>query len=148
MKHTYILSSLALLLVSLHCSSGSVAAQNQSTSGSLLYGGNTYSHKISAEDLADTPSWNPEQGDPPLSLRKALEIARGSLRRYKSKAEVMSVEKIELRQMGVEKWLYEVAFYCWKDVCEDKAGNGFRIYVKMDGSVIEPEITPETKQKK
>ena len=60
----------------------------------------------------------------------------------------MGVEKIELRQMGVEKWLYEVAFHCWKDECEDEAGRSFRIYVKMDGSVFEPEITSEAKRKK
>lgn len=96
--------------------------------------------------MADAPLWNLEREDPPLSLRKAAEIARASMRRYVKKANDMSVERIELRPLGVDKWVYMVAFYCWEGACEDKAGRYFRIYLKMDGSVIEPEIKPVPKQ--
>jgi hypothetical protein len=147
MKLKRVLSSLALL-VSIHVSSSVVYAQSQSTSVSTFYGGHAYSYKISEEDLVNTPSWNPEKGGPPLSLRKAVEIARVNLRRFVKKADGMAVEKIELRQMGIETWLYQIGFHCWKAECEDEAGNSFTIYIKMDGSVIEPEVTPGPKQKK
>lgn len=147
MKIQAVLFSLALSLVSIHISSSAVYAQSQSTSGATFYGGNAYSYRISDEDLVNTPSWNPAKEDPPLSLRKAVEIARVNLRRFVKKADGLDVEKIELRQMGVETWLYQIGFHCWKDKCEDEAGTSFTIYIKMDGSVIEPEITPEPKQK-
>jgi hypothetical protein len=148
MKLTQIFFSLALVLISLHLSSSTACAQSQSISGSTFYGGNAYSYKISDEDLANTPSWNPAKEDPPLSLRKAVEIARANLRRFVKKADGLDVEKIELTQMGVEKWLYEVSFHCWKDECEDEAGGNFRIHIRLDGSVIEPEVTPDAEQRK
>jgi hypothetical protein len=148
MKLKPLLFSLPLLVASIHVSSSAVYAQSQSTSGSTFYGGNVYSYKISDEDLVNTPKWNPAKEEPPLSLRKAVEIARLNLRRFVKKPDGLDVEKIELRQMGIEAWLYQIGFHCWKDECEDKAGASFNIYVKMDGSVIDPEITPETKQKK
>ena len=146
MKLTHIFLSPILLLVSLHLSSSIVCGQSQSISGSTFYGGNAYSYKISDEDLMNAPLWNPAKEEPPLSLRKAVEIARINLRRFVKRADVLGVEKIELTQMGVEKWVYEVAFHCWKEECEGEAGSSFRIYVRMDGSVIEPKITPEPKQ--
>lgn len=147
MRLNAVLFSLFLVIGLLLVSSNEVSAQSQSTSGSIFYGGNAYSHNISDEDLVNTPSWNPEKGDPPVSLRTAVQIARVNLSRFVKKADGFDVEKIELRQMGIEKWLYEVAFHCWKDKCRDDAGSSFRIYIKMDGSVIDPEITPEPKQK-
>jgi hypothetical protein len=138
--------SLALLLAALHPSPGIVSAQSASTSDSFIYGGNIYSHKASEWDLADAPLWNPAQGEPPLSLRKAVETARGSLRRHVRKADDMGVERIELKQLGIDKWIYMVTFYCWKNECRDEAGLFFTIYLKMDGSVIEPEIKPAPKQ--
>jgi hypothetical protein len=147
-KLTHTFWSLALLLLLLHFSSSAVSAQSQSISDSTFYGGNAYSYKITDEDLLKTPSWNPARDGPPLSLRKAVEIARVKLRSFVKKADGLGVEKIALTQLGVEKWLYEVSFHCWRDECEDSAGSDFNIYIKMDGSVIEPEITPETEQKK
>ena len=147
MKLRHIFSSLALMLVALHPWSGVVCAQSASNSDSFIYGGNIYAHKASEWDLANSPLWNPAREEPPLSLRKAVEIARESLRRYVKKADDMGVERIELRQLGVDKWIYTVAFYCWEGVCEDEAGRYFRIYLKMDGSVIEPETKPVPKQR-
>jgi|ERR1044072_734803 hypothetical protein len=144
MKLRHIFSSLALALVALHLSSGVVCAQSASSSDTFIYGGNIYSHKASEWDLANTPLWDAAREEPPLSLRKAVEIARGSLRRYVKKADDMSVERIELKQLGVDKWIYQIAFFCWEGVCEDEAGRYFRIFLKMDGSVIEPEIKPAT----
>jgi hypothetical protein len=41
--------------------------------------------------------------------------------------------------MGQDKWLYEVAFYCFLARCGLGANDGFTLYVKMDGSIVEPE---------
>ena len=92
MKLKALLFSLILLLVSIHISSRVAFAQSQSTSGSIFYGGNAYSYKISDDDLVNTPSWNPAKEDPPLSLRKAVEIARINLRRFVKKADDLEVE--------------------------------------------------------
>ncbi|HEV2704759.1 MAG TPA: hypothetical protein VGV59_02475 [Pyrinomonadaceae bacterium] len=147
MKLMRLFLPLALMLAAAHVSSGIVRAQSASTSDSLIYGGKIYSHKASEWDLANAPLWNPAREDPPLSMRKAVELARESLRRYVKKPDDMSLERIELKQLGVDKWIYMVAFYCWEGTCEDEAGRYFRIYLRMDGSVIEPESKPVPAQK-
>ena len=147
MKLRHVFRSLALMLVALHLSSGVVCAQSASTTDSFIYGGKIYSHSISEWDLANAPLWNLAREDPPLSLRKAAELARASLRRYVKKADDMSVERIELKPLGIDKWIYMVAFYCWEGACQDEAGRYFRIYLRIDGSVIEPESKPEPKRK-
>jgi CO/xanthine dehydrogenase Mo-binding subunit len=88
-----------------------------------------------------TPSWNPETDDAaPVSLRKAIEIARTNLKRLiPESTEKWDVEKVTLHQMGQDKWLYEVAFYCFLARCGLGANDGFTLYVKMDGSIVEPE---------
>jgi len=38
----------------------------------------------------------------------------------------------------------EVSFHCWDNRCSDTS-DSFTIFVKMDGYVIEPEVTPKQK---
>jgi hypothetical protein len=134
-----------LMLLSIALLSWSGIARSQQISGTQTRNGYDYSIKVSDEDLRDTPSWNPEKADAaPVAMRKAIEIARTNLKRFApDSTEEWDVEKIALHQMGKDKWLYEVSFYCFVDRCGgDPEGGGFTIYVKMDGTILEPEKTP------
>ena len=133
-----------LILLSFALLSCSVIARGQQISGTQTRSGFDYSIKVSDEDLRDTPAWNPEKEDAaPVSLRKAIEIARANLKRFAPEStEKWDVEKVALHQMGKDRWLYEVSFYCFLATCGGDDSGGFTLYVKMDGTILEPEKTP------
>jgi hypothetical protein len=110
----------------------------------FLYNGLTFTYNISDADFKNTPSWHPETGDAPLATRDALDIARKMLNRFVPDGQRFEVEKINLERFEPHKWVFEVAFHCWDQRCSDTAVS-FTVFVKMDGSVIEPEVTPTPK---
>jgi hypothetical protein len=113
-----------------------------SMSHKFSYNGFTYTYHLSTSDIAHTPSWNPLKGEPPVSLRKALEIATVNLHRFVKDADGWDVSHIDLKQMDTGKWIYEISFGCIHRGCINQTGSDFPILLKMDGSVVEPEVTP------
>ena len=140
MKPGIIVLSGALLFV---LSSDAFAQRITSTE---FQNGNAYSIDISDEDLVSTPAWNPEKQEvAPVSLSKAIIIARANLKRFVPETnEQWDIEKVILHRMGRHRWLYAVSFYCFLERC-DRPSNGFTIYVKMDGKIVEPEVTKDEK---
>ena len=140
LRHLMLLSASLILL--------SAPAFSQSIKETSYRNGKAYTVKVSDEDIKNTPSWNPEKEDvAPVSLRKAIEIARANLKRFATKADdKWDVRIVELHQMGKDRWLYEVDFYCFLVKCGDDS-DSFTIYVKMDGTIVEPEIAPDDRQK-
>lgn len=147
MKLKFVILSVALLL------SMSAIAFSQSIKSSSFSNGFIYSYEISDDTVKNTPSWNPEKEDAPLSFRQAISIARASLKRFVPKADdKWEVLEVKLQRIGTnypvrkdDKWIYEVEFYCNLGKCD--VTDGFRIYVKLDGTIVEPEITLDEKQK-
>jgi hypothetical protein len=135
MKLKFFPLTLALLLSPL-CA----AALSQSISQTQFSNGYAYRIEVSDEDLKGTPAWNPEKGNPaPLSLRRAIQVGRSNLKRFVPQADdKWDVEKVILHQMGKDRWLYEVAFYCFMSKCGER-NEGFTIYIKMDGRIVQPE---------
>lgn len=134
-----------LIILSIALLSCSGIARSQQISQTQTRNGFDYSIQVSDDDLRDAPPWNPEKDDAaPLSLRKAIEIARTNLKRFAPEStQKWDVEKVILHQMGKDKWLYAVSFYCFLNRCGgDPSGGGFTLYIKMDGTIIEPERTP------
>ena len=123
------------------------AALSQSISQTQFSNGYAYKIEVSSEDLKDTPAWNPEKGNvAPLSLRRAIQVGRSNLKRFAPHADdKWDVEKVVLHQMGKERWLYEVEFYCFMSKCGEQ-NHGFTIYIKMDGKIIEPEKTLDNRK--
>ena len=103
------------------------------------YGNTTVGYSIFEGDLAGTPSWNPEEGDPPLALSRALEIARNNLPRFVQEADKLAVGKVNLERFNADKWVYHVLFNCGDGAGD--CGPSFWILVRMDGSVVEPEFS-------
>ena len=102
--------------------------------------GNRYTFKVASGELKNLPSWNPETEDVPMSPRKALEIARTNLSKFVQTSEKWN---LELTRMIKNKWIYEVYFDCLSEDCGRSDSDwSFMIYVKMDGSIVEPLIEP------
>ena len=134
-----IFSTVLLLLVSI-----SAFSQDKEWSRFTRYlDGNRYTFKVTAEELKNLPSWNPDTEDVPMSPRKALEIARTNLSKFVQTSEKWSLDRIELTRMTKDKWIYEVYFDCLSEDCGRADSDwSFMIYVKMDGSIVEPLIEP------
>ncbi|HYG80454.1 MAG TPA: hypothetical protein VD861_08710 [Pyrinomonadaceae bacterium] len=109
------------------------------------YGNSSVGYSIFEADLADTPSWDPEQGEPPVALGQAVGIARNNLRRFAREADSLVVWKVDLLRFDSDKWVYEVLFNCGgKGDC----ATAFWIFVKMDGTVFEPKFIANDAPKK
>ncbi len=138
MKHLLaICTSVLFLLVS-----DSAFAQDKEWSRFTRYvDGSKYTFKVTAEELQNLPSWNPETEDVPLSARKAIEVARKNLGKFLSTPDKWSVDHVDLTRMTKDKWIYEVYFDCLSEDCGRPDSDwSFMIYVKMDGSIVEPII--------
>jgi hypothetical protein len=104
--------------------------------------GKKYSFEVTAEELQNLPSWKPEDEDVPLSSRKAIQIAWKGLQKYII-PDKWILERIELTRMAGDKWIYEIYFDRFiEDDRFPEADSSFMIYVKMDGSIVEPKIEP------
>jgi hypothetical protein len=119
-----------------------------SSIGDFHYNGCTYTYKLSTPDLDNLPSWNAQDIEPPLSLRKALDLARAGLQRFVKPGEQWQwrVDSIALRQLDFDKWIYDMTFSCSSTKCISESSSSFTILIKMDGSIIEPEIKPDEKR--
>jgi hypothetical protein len=109
------------------------------------FGTNVYRTKATTDDLKETPSWNPEkENTPPLSIQKALEIALDKINQSEQAASIkLNLDSIIFKNVGDDKWVYIIDFICTEEL-KTCGGRYFRVYVKMDGTIIEPAITPKT----
>lgn len=135
------LTCLPLLLLIL----STVQAQSQEDRGrqyqsiAFNYGNFTVGYRIFEADLANTPAWQPEREDPPVALHQALDIARNNLRRLIKESDKLVLGKVALHRFEADKWVYEVLFNCGGS---ENCATAFWMFVKMDGSIFEPEFVP------
>lgn len=130
-----------VLLMSQHAlAQGERGRQYQSIGFS--YGNSSVGYSIFESNLTDTPSWNPETGEPPVALSQAVQIARSNLSRFVHDSDKLAVGKVDLQRFADEKWVYEVLFNCGD---AGDCGPSFWIIVKMDGTVFEPEFSAPKK---
>lgn len=103
------------------------------------YSGDGYAYKMTDLDFTDTPSWNGDEGgEPPLSLARAVKIARENLPRFVKSHESWKMRMAMLQTMGEEKWYYRINFFCTGAACRDLETRTFMAIVKMDGTLVEP----------
>ncbi len=114
---------------------------------SFNFGDSEYKFKVTADDLKDASSWSPEKDNTvPLSFQKAVEIGREKLNNFKPTANKnWSLNEISFRNIEKDKWLYNISFRCIFQ--EYRSCGFFSVYVKTDGSVVEPTVTPKTEKK-
>jgi hypothetical protein len=144
LKLAIILSTLGFVALLATPIQAQLMGHGRSMSASFSYDNLSFRYNVSDDDLKNTPSWNPESEESPLSNRKALDVARIALNRFVKNADRFEVDKINLERFEPHKWVFEIAFHCWDNRCSDTS-DSFTIFVKMDGSTIEPAVSPRSK---
>jgi hypothetical protein len=103
--------------------------------------------RITREQLARTPAWDPASEFPPLSPRKAEEASRAMLKKLLGERR-WSRPDITLKPFDVTaddgdhreiRWLYVLHFGLLSDMDNNQAGS-LNIIVLMDGTVMEPRL--------
>jgi hypothetical protein len=105
---------------------------------STSFRGDSYAYKLTDQDFVNTPSWNQDEGEPPLSVSRAIKIARENLPRFVKNAETWKMRIATLQSMGEDKWYYRIHFFCSGVVCREVEDRTFTAIVKMDGTIVEP----------
>ena len=101
--------------------------------------GDGFVYKMSDDDFANTPSFNLEENDPPVSITRAIKIARENLPRFVKGTETWKVAGVRLEEVKGSKWFYIVSFRCVGGLeCRDAAQRSYIMVVRMDGTIIEP----------
>ena len=144
MKLAIILSIFAFVALLAEPTQAQLMGHGRSMSASFSYDNLSFRYNVNDDDLKNTPSWNPDAEESPLSARKALDVARIALNRFVKSADKFEVEKINLERFEPHKWVFEIAFHCWDNRCSNTL-DSFTIFVKMDGSTIEPAVSPRSK---
>ena len=95
----------------------------------------TYRVEITGDDLASTPDWLPTEENPPLSPKKAMEVARTTVTGLMPDTTRWILAGIELRPTDVQnKWFYEVSFRePPRDFTVGRPLKVISTFVRMDG---------------
>jgi hypothetical protein len=103
-------------------------------------GGGTNQWWLPLERLERLPRWRGE-GNPPVSISKALKIAR---RWIKPKAGAGDVDHVLLRPINPDasEAKYRLTYFYTIEFCVAPYGNHITCVVLMDGSVLEPNYLP------
>ena len=106
-----------------------------------FFEGKEFYTEFTEKDVSNTPSWNPENEKPPISVSKALGESRKLLGKYVPNSNIWEIESIKYEMVGKDKWVYVIDFYL--DRLSTKDGNSatFSAVLKMDGTFFEPKVT-------
>src|SRR4051812_42974049 len=97
-----------MLLNSLFCAAALLTAQLETTF-TIEYGGKKYEFHIADQDLQTTPAWPATQENPPLSARRAIDIASKQLATLLPDGKDWRLYEVTLRQIE-NRWVYLVQF--------------------------------------
>ena len=127
-----------MLLHSLLLVAAMLAAQVETTF-TVEYGGKKYEFRIPYQDLQNTPAWPAGQENPPLSARRAIDIASKQLAVLLPNGKDWRLYEVTLRSVE-NRWVYLVGFL--EPLRGDGAGrqlsSGFQIVVLMNGVAVMP----------
>jgi hypothetical protein len=118
------------------------AAQAETTF-TVEYGGKKYEFRIPDQDLQKTPAWPPAQENPPLSARRAIEIATSQLAALLPNGRDWRLYDVTLRPIE-NRWIYLVSFLepLRGDGAGQQVSKGFQIVVLMNGVAVKPRVSP------
>jgi len=108
--------------------------------------GKKFATTVTEGAVAKAPAWKADAEDPPLSARKALASAKVALRRLlpAMKEGEFTLSSLSLTPLHGTGWYWAVTF-------QGQSLTGFpptlRIVVLMDGAVVEPVVTEDSRKK-
>ena len=96
--------------------------------------------EVTRDRIATTPIWLAKAENPPLSARRAIQLARKQMESLVADRNGWRLESVQLLDVGDLHWMYLVEFMQFS---EDVAlgDSTLRIPVLMDGAVIGPRPT-------
>jgi hypothetical protein len=105
--------------------------------------GERWDFNVTHEALAQTPSWLPEDASPPLSPRKAIEVAAKQLQELVTDPERWRFSEVALYPVGPnEKWVYLIRFSEPPPRPEGGSHSLLGILVLMNGATASPVRRP------
>jgi len=118
-----------------------LAAQGETTF-TVEYNSTRYEYHITDQDLQATPAWPAGQDNPPLSARRAIDIATKQLATLLPDGKDWRLYEVTLRPIQ-DHWVYLVQFL------EPLRGNGggqqlssgFEVVVLMNGVAVMPRVS-------
>ncbi|MEO8019317.1 MAG: hypothetical protein ABI769_16020 [Pseudomonadota bacterium] len=136
-----------IIIVAAALSIGAIAAPDASIEIMQFRqeGASSVSFMVKQSLAATLPRWNDGKGEPPLSQRKAIDIAVAELKRRNLKLETLELHSVSLtriKELPLEgHWFYGITF---SPIAEGVTTPYWKsmVLVLMDGSVINPIETP------
>jgi len=109
------------------------------TTFTVEYNGKKYEYHISEQELQRTPAWAPNQENPPLSARRAIDSASKQLAMLLPNGKDWRLYEVTLRQIE-NRWVYLVTFLepLRADAAGQQLSSGFQVVVLMDGTAVMP----------
>jgi hypothetical protein len=112
------------------------------TTFTVQYGGKKYDFHISQDELQKTPAWPAAQENPPLSARRAIDIATKQLATLLPNGKDWRLYEVTLRQID-NRWVYLVEFLePIRPGAERQLAAGFQLVVLMNGTAVVPKVSP------
>jgi hypothetical protein len=113
------------------------------TTFTVEYAGKTYQFRISDEDLQKTPVWQPGQENPPLSARRAINLATQQITSLLPNGKNWRVYAVTLRPIE-DRWIYLVDFLepLRNDGVAQQLSAGFQTVILMNGIAVTPRVSP------
>lgn len=139
------MKAVILLAVGALLVTGSVRAQDNTSSFSSYYKGNRYDFNITQAQLNGTPSWSALSANPPLAPRRAMALATAYLPKLVEEAGKWHQDEVALTKVGSgDKWVYVVKFSGFHPPnVVDGPVPVMRLVVLMNGEVVVPVISKE-----
>ncbi len=110
------------------------------TTFTVEYAGKKYEFRISEADLQRTPAWAPGQENPPLSARRAIDVATKELATLLPNGNDWRLYAVTLRPIE-NRWIYLVEFLePARPGAQQQVSSGFQVVVLMDGIAVMPRV--------
>jgi hypothetical protein len=118
-----------------------LAAQAETTF-TVEYNGKKYEFHIPDPDLQKTPVWAPNQDNPPLSARRAIDIAKNEIATLLPNGKDWRLYEVTLRPVD-NHWVYLVQFLepLRGDGNGRQLSSGFQVVVLMNGVAVMPRVS-------
>ena len=143
MNYKLFFSGLFLLFLTFSFSAHESFSQTSKNRPRAKIRGENFSYKLFDEDFARVPVWDAEAGDPPVSINRAVNLAKTNLPRFVQNSDNFKIRRILLREYAnTGKWFYDISFVCRDKSCRDLSVRHFNVLVKMNEEIIEPKILP------
>jgi hypothetical protein len=112
------------------------------TTFTVEYNGKKYEFHIPDQDLQKAPDWPATQQNPPLSARRAIEVARDEISMLLPNGKDWRLYEVTLRPID-DHWIYLVQFL--EPLSGDGKGqqlsSGFQVVVLMNGVAVMPRVS-------